>query len=209
MSQAGRGSRGIGVLVEDPAISGRGGFELAAFFGKLGGKERIRGSFRRELQGFEQIVGCGTGIGVAIDAGECAPSTGFERGVGNTGIESGGGEQLRTRFGEFILPREEQAEGDVSLERIGVGGDGAAVENSSVVETILGVGDVAGVEEGARVSRMGGEVNVELGLSGLPVGCGDGRFGGGDFGGDGLRSCGCCGGRFGGRGRWRRGRASG
>ncbi len=75
----------------------------------------------------------------------------------------------------------------------GIGGDGAAIESSGIVETVLCVGNVAGVEEGARVGGMGGEVRIEFGFGGFPVGAGDGGFGGCDFGGDGLRSRGGCG----------------
>ncbi len=186
MSQAGRGGRGIGFFVEDAAIGGCGGVELAGFFGELGGEEGIGGGFRRELEGFEQVVGGCGGIGVAIDAGEGAPGAGLERGIGNAGIERGGSDELGTRFGELVLTSEKQAERDVGLKGFGVGGDGAAIESGGIVETVLRVGHVAGVEEGARVGGMGSELSVELGLGGLPVGCGDGGFGGGDFGGDGL-----------------------
>ena len=60
------------------------------------------------------------------------------------------------------MARKEQAEGDVSLKRVGVGGDGAAVESGSIVETVLGIGDIACVKEGARVVGMGGEVESSL-----------------------------------------------
>ena len=78
----------------------------------------------------------------------------------------------------------------MSLERFGIGGDGAAIEGGGVVETILRVGNVAGIEEGARVGGVGGQPRVQFGFGGLPVGAGDGGFGGGDFGGDGLGGCG-------------------
>ena len=69
----------------------------------------------------------------------------------------------------------------MSLEGLGVGCDGAAVETGGVVEAVLGVGDVTQVEEGAGVGWMGGEPGVEFGFSGGPVGFGHGGFGGGDF----------------------------
>jgi hypothetical protein len=78
----------------------------------------------------------------------------------------------------------------VSLERLGVGGHGAAVESGSVIEAVLGISDIASVEECARIGWMGGEIGIEFGLSSLPVGCGDSCFSGGYFGGYGLRSWG-------------------
>jgi len=88
----------------------------------------------------------------------------------------------------MVLAGEKQAKRDVSLEGVGIGGDSAAIESDSVVETILRVGNVAGVEEGTRVGGVRGEVRVEFGFGGFPIGCGDGRFSGSHFGGCGLRS---------------------
>ena len=42
------------------------------------------------------------------------------------------------------------------LKGIGIGCDGAAIEGGRVVKTILRVGNVAGVEESARVGGMDG-----------------------------------------------------
>ncbi|MEI9969327.1 MAG: hypothetical protein WDM87_12140 [Terracidiphilus sp.] len=80
----------------------------------------------------------------------------------------------------------------MSFKGAGIGGDRAAIESSGIIETILRVGDVACVEEGARVGGMGCEVRIEFGFGGFPVGAGDGDFGGCDFGCDGLQCwCGC------------------
>ena len=98
-------------------------------------------------------------------------------GIGRAGIESGGGEKLGAGFGKLILARKEQAEREVSLKRIGVGGHGSAVESGSIVETVSGVGDIASVKEGTRVSGMGCEISIEFGFGCFPVGCGNRRFG--------------------------------
>ena len=198
MGQAGAGGDGLWIFVQDAAIGGCGGFVLAGFFGELGGKQGVGGRLGRELESFEQVVGGGSGIGVAIDAGEGTPGAGLECRIGQAGIEGGGGDEFGPGLGKLVLARKEQAKRDVSLERFGIGGDGAAIESGGIVEPVLCVGDVAGVEEGARVGGVGGEVRIEPGFGGLPIGAGDGGFGGGDFGGDGL---GGCGGGAGG-GRW-------
>ena len=192
MGEAGAGRRGLRIFVEDTAKGGCGGFKLAGLFGKLGGEQRVGCRFRRQLEGFKQVIrGCG-GIGVAIDKGECAPGASLEHRIGHAGIESGGNDQFGTGIGELVLAREKQAKREVSLEGVGIGGDGATVESSGVVETILLVGNVAGVEESARIGGMGGEVRVESGFSGLPAGCGDGGFSGGYFGRNGSWSWGGC-----------------
>jgi len=97
------------------------------------------------------------------------------------------------------------------FEGFGVGLDGLAVEGDSVVESVLGVGYIARVEEGARIGGVGGDVGSQLGFGGFPVGGGNGGFGFGDFRGQGLgsglgrgggqsRSCGRLGFRTGGGG---------
>ena len=80
------------------------------------------------------------------------------------------------------LPGKQQAEREVRLEGIGVGFEGAAVKAGSGVEMILVVGDVAGVEEGAGVGCVGGEISIEFGCGRLPVGFGNGSFSIGQFG---------------------------
>ena len=69
--------------------------------------------------------------------------------------------------------------------RLGVGVDGAAVELFGVGGAVLGVRDIAGVEECAGVGGVGGEPKVEGGFGGFPVRGGDGGFSGEDFRGDG------------------------
>ncbi len=49
-------------------------------------------------------------------------------------------------FVAFCLAGEEQAEGEVSFEGIGVGADGTAIEAGCFVEMILVIGNVSGVE---------------------------------------------------------------
>ena len=64
----------------------------------------------------------------------------------------------------------------MGLKRLGVGLDGAAVEAGGIVGTVLRIGHVAGIEQGAGVGGMGGEPGVKLGLGGFPIGFGDGGF---------------------------------
>ena len=45
-----------------------------------------------------------------------------------------------------------------------------------VVEAILSIGDITGIEEGACVGRMRGEPGSEFGFCGFPVGLDDGGF---------------------------------
>ena len=192
MREAGAGRGGVWIFVEDAAIGGSGGVELVGAFGEPGSEQRVRGRLRRELESLKQVVGGVGRIGVAIDAGQRAPGAGLECGIGNAGVESGGSDKLGTGVGGFVLAREQKAEGDMGFKGVGIGGDSAAIESSGIVETVLGVGDVARIEKGARVGGMGGEVRIEFSFGGLPVGTGDGGFGGCDFGGDGLRRwCGC------------------
>ena len=94
--------------------------------------------------------------------------------------------KLGAGFVGLILAGQKQAQRKMRLKGIGIGGDGAAVEGGGIVETILRVGDIAGVEEGARVGGMGGEIGIEFGFGCLPVGGGDGRFCRSDCGGRGL-----------------------
>ena len=139
------------------------------------------GCFGSELESFEQFAGGQFGISFAVGAGtvetsEGAPRAGFQGGTGFTGIEGRGGEQFGVGFVLFALAGEQQAEREMRFEGIGIGFDGAAVEAGGGVEMILVVGDVSGVEEGAGVGCVGGEVGVEFGGGGLPVGFGDGRL---------------------------------
>jgi hypothetical protein len=67
----------------------------------------------------------------------------------------------------------------MGFERIWVGVDSATIEGGGLFEVILVVGDISGVEEGARVGGVGGEPGVELGCGGFPVGFEDCGFGGG------------------------------
>ena len=60
-------------------------------------------------------------------------------------------------------------------------GSGAAVKRDGVVEPILRIGHVAGIEEGSRVSGMRDKPGIESGFRSLPVGAGDCRFGGRNF----------------------------
>ena len=169
------------VVAQDAAIGGFGGVVLAGFFGQFGGEQGVGRRFRRELEGFKQIVGGCGGIGVAIDARQGAPGAGFECGTGLAGIESGSGDEFGAGLVQLVLAGEKQAQRDVRLKRFGIGGDGAAIESGSVVEAILRIGHVAGVEEGAGVGGMGGEPWIQFGFGGLPVGSGDSSLGGGEL----------------------------
>jgi len=56
MCEAGVGGDRVGIFHENAAIGGFGGVVLAGLFSQLGGEESVFGSFRRELEGFEQVV---------------------------------------------------------------------------------------------------------------------------------------------------------
>ena len=60
----------------------------------------------------------------------------------------------------FPLARQQQAQREIGFELIGIGLDGAPVEASSSVEVILMIGNIAGVEEGASIGGMRGEVGM-------------------------------------------------
>ena len=131
---------------------------------------------------------------VAVDLGQGAPGAGFDGGSGVAGVEGGGSGQLLAGFGQIALTRQEQPEGEMGLKRLGIGIDGAAVEAGGRVQAVLGVGYVAGVEEGAGIGGMGGEPRVQFGFGGLPIGFDDGGLGVCDLGGNGLGDgLGCCG----------------
>ncbi len=57
---------------------------------------------------------------------------------------------------ELVLAGEKQTQREVRLKGFGIGCDGAAIEGGRVVQTILRVGNVAGIEERARIGGMSG-----------------------------------------------------
>jgi hypothetical protein len=65
----------------------------------------------------------------------------------------------------------------MAFKGLGIGVNGTAIEAFGVGKAVLGVGDVAGVEEGAGVRGIGRQSEVEFGFGGLPVGFADGGFG--------------------------------
>ena len=83
-------------------------------------------------------------------------------------------------FVALPLTSQEEAEGQMRLEGVGVHLDGAAIEGGGTIELILMIGDVAGVEESTCIVGVGGEVIVQPGRCGLPVGVGNGGFGVGE-----------------------------
>ena len=138
--------RRIWVGGEDAAVSGLCGLGVAGLLGKLGGEEGIVGSLGRELEGFEEIAGGLSGVSGAVDLGEGAPGAGFGERADFAGVEFGGEGELGAGVIEFTLAGEKKAERDMRLKGFGVGFDGLAVEGDGVVEAVLGVGYVAGVE---------------------------------------------------------------
>ena len=186
VGQAGVGGGGFGVLGEDAAVGGFSGVVLAGLIGKAGGQERVGGGFGGEREGFEQVVGGFSGVRIAVDLGQGAPGAGFDGGSGVAGVEGGGSGQLLAGFGQIALTRQEQPEGEMGLKRLGIGIDGAAVEAGGRVQAVLGVGYVAGVEEGAGIGGMGGEPRVQFGFGGLPIGFDDGGLGVCALGGNGV-----------------------
>jgi hypothetical protein len=81
----------------------------------------------------------------------------------------------------------------MGLKRLGICIDGAAVEAGGIVQSILCVGHVTQVKQGAWIGGMSGEPGFKLGLSGFPVGFDDGCFGVYDLIGDRLGRGGRCG----------------
>ena len=67
------------------------------------------------------------------------------------------------------------------LEGPGIGVHGTAVKSGGIVQTILRVGHVAGVEQSAGVFGMSCQPGVQFCFGGLPVGAGDGSFSGDDL----------------------------
>jgi hypothetical protein len=181
VGESGVGGGGFGIGCEDAAIGGLGGFVVARLLGKVGGEQGIVGGFGGELEGLEEVVGGLGGVIVAVDLCEGAPGTGFGERANFSSVEVGGEGEFGPGVVKFVLAGEKEAEGDVGFEGFRVGLDGLTVEGDSVVEAVLGVGHVAGVEEGAGIGWVGGDVGSQLGRGGLPVGLGDGGFGFGDF----------------------------
>jgi len=205
VGEAGVGGSGFGIGGENAAVGGLGGFVVAGLLRQFGGEKGVVWGFGRELEGLEEVVGGLGGVVVAIDLSEGAPGAGFGERADFSGVEVGGEGELGAGVVEFVLTGEKEAEGDMGLKGFGVGFNGLAVEGDGVVEAVLGVGHVAGVEEGAGVSEVGGDVGSQFGRGGFPVGFGDGGFGFCDFRGEGLRSrgwrgSGCLGFRSGGGG---------
>jgi hypothetical protein len=50
----------------------------------------------------------------------------------------------------------------VRLKGLWIGRDGAAVKGCGIVKAVLGIGDVTGVEEGARIGGMGDEIGIKF-----------------------------------------------
>jgi hypothetical protein len=117
------------------------------------------------------------GIIFAIDAGQCAPGARFDGWTCISGVECGGDSQLRTGIVGVPLAGQQKAQREMSLKRLGVGIDGAAVEALGVGEPLLGIGDVARVEQGTGICGILREVEIEAGLGSLPVGFADCGFG--------------------------------
>ena len=183
VGDAGVGGGGFGVDCEDAAVGFFGGFGFASLIGEGGGEERVVRGLRRELEGFEEVVGGFCSVSGAVDLGEGAPGTGFGDWADVAGVEGGGDGEFGAGVVHFSLAGEEKAERDVGLKGFGIGVEGSAIEGNGVVGVVLGVGYVAGVEEGAGIGGMGGEEGGQLVLGGFPIGLGDGGFGFGDFGG--------------------------
>ena len=94
--------------------------------------------------------------------GQSTPGASFECRTGLAGIECGGGGKFGAGFSRLVLAGEKQAQREVRLKGFGIGCDGAAVESGGVVQPILRVGNVAGIEESARVGGMGGKHGSSL-----------------------------------------------
>ncbi len=171
----------LGSLAKDAAVSGFGDVGLAGVLGDMGAEERIGSSLRSDLECFDQFGGGLGRVVFAVDAGEGAPCLGFGGRAGLAGIELGSGLEFGAGVFEVFLASEQQAKGEMGFKGVWIGVDGAAIEGGGFIEVVKVVGDIAGVEEGARVGGMRGQPGIELGGGGFPVGFDDGCFSGGDL----------------------------
>ena len=115
----------VGVGGEQAAVGGLGGGGIVVGLGELAGEQDVVGGLGRELEGSEQFVaGCG-GICGLVEPGEGAIGAGSQGGVA-VGDDRRRGE-FGVRVGEPAGAGEEETEGQVGLEEVGTGSDGAAV----------------------------------------------------------------------------------
>ncbi len=159
MSEGGRDGGVVRVGGEDATVCGFSGGGVMHGFGKLTREEGVVDAFGGEFEGFEEIVACGGGIGGLVEVGKGAEGSGF-LGVVGRGVGGGGGE-FGASFDGLAGASEEEAEGQVRLEVIRVGGDGSLVGSGGgwfVVEGFIGEAKI--VEEGSGGS-LGGELRKE------------------------------------------------
>jgi hypothetical protein len=169
--EAGQGGGGVVVLRvdgEEAAVGDFGGSGVAGGFGEFAREKDVVGGFGGELEGGEEFIAGDGWIGGLVDTGEGAEGAGFEGRV--VGVEGRGFEEFSVGEGEFAAASEEEAEGEVSVEVVGVGGDGAPVGGLGgwgVGEGVLGEGEI--VEEVGVVGGFFGEGGEELEGGGVVV----------------------------------------
>ena len=145
----GEGSGGGGVLRvggEYAAVGCFGGGKVVAGFGQFAGEEDVVGGFGRDFESGQKFVAGVGGARVLVDAGEGAVGTGLDGGV--VGGEGGGLVEFGAGVGQLAAAGEEEAEGYVRFEEVGIGGDGSAVGGfggGGLVEGVLGEAEI--VEE--------------------------------------------------------------
>jgi hypothetical protein len=160
MYEIGGGGSGAGVFCEETAVGGFGSVRLICVFGDVGCEEGVGICLRGDLESFEQLGGGLSGIVLAVDAGEGAPGLGLGGGAGVAGIELRCIDELRAGVFEVVLACQQESKGEMGFKGVGVGDDGAAIEGGGFIDVVEVIGDVAGIEEGARVSGVGGQPGI-------------------------------------------------
>ena len=156
----GEGCRGGGVLRvggEDAAIGSFGGWQVVGGFGEFSGEEDVVGCLGRDFEGAKEFSAGVGGAGALVDAGEGSVGAGLEGLI--VGGQGGGFVEFDAGVAKLAAAGEEEAQGEVGLDEIGVGGDGLAVGGfggGGLVEGVLG----------------GGEIVEEVGVGGVL--CGEG-----------------------------------
>ena len=131
---------------EYPAVGCFGGGKFVAGFGQFSGEQDVVGGFGGDFEGGQKFV---AGVGrarVLVDAGEGAIGSGLDGWV--VGGEGCGFVEFNSGVGQLAAAGEEEAEGYVRLEEVGVGDDGFAVGGfggGGLVQGILGEAEI--VEE--------------------------------------------------------------
>ena len=184
VGEAGGGVGVVGSDGEEAAVGGLGLREGVGVLGEAGGEEDVGRSLGRELQGFEELVAGGVGVGVLVQDGEGAQGAGAK---GRVGVgEVAGGLELAVGGVDAAVAGVDESEGELRLGEGWVGGDRSLVGGCGCCVVAGVLLREAEVVEDVGVLRLGGGEGLQGGDGGGVVAALEGGLGGADLGVDGL-----------------------